>query len=388
MPITVWIDQPSEREIDRPHFHLYGWFTSSVAREDVQLTLNGSIVPVSIYRRADIEAAYPELWARGFSGFVWLSDFATSGTLTLAAYVGGRQALRKEYPIRPQALQESVLQTQFKAAKRVWLNKHLKCTVCGTPLVVDGDKEIVCRRCLTAFPTVAGCPNLIPPESRAVREIEFGGNVCSHGYDNDVLKIVQEVKARGGMVLDCGAGYRSAVDENIVTTEVTPFPSTDLLAINQILPFQDNTFDAVLSLHVLEHVSNPFACAQELVRVTKPGGVVFAVTPMIVPEHGYPHHFFNPTIEGLKSLFSGIAQVETTYVPVLGHPMNGLRSILDLYLWSLPEALKGRFKTMTVEELLAGTLEESIRTDIAVRVSEEGVRRLAANYAIRVRKNA
>src|SRR5437588_584920 len=139
MPPTVWIDQPPGREIDKPHFHLYGWYISSVASADIQLTLNGKQIPVSTYRRPDVETAYPRLFAKGFSAFVWLSDFVEDGNITLTAHVGGQLVLSKDFVVRQQALEESVLQARSKSAKRSWLSQRLKCTVCGVKLVVDGD---------------------------------------------------------------------------------------------------------------------------------------------------------------------------------------------------------------------------------------------------------
>ncbi|NYE38742.1 SAM-dependent methyltransferase [Nocardioides cavernae] len=41
------------------------------------------------------------------------------------------------------------------------------------------------------------------------------------------------------------------------------------------LPFADGTFDLCYSSNVLEHVSDPWRMADEMVRVTRPGGLVF-----------------------------------------------------------------------------------------------------------------
>jgi len=42
------------------------------------------------------------------------------------------------------------------------------------------------------------------------------------------------------------------------------------------LPFADNSFDIVMSAHVLEHLSNPELALAEMTRVTRPGGTVIA----------------------------------------------------------------------------------------------------------------
>jgi SAM-dependent methyltransferase len=41
------------------------------------------------------------------------------------------------------------------------------------------------------------------------------------------------------------------------------------------LPFRDRAFDVVYSSNVLEHVDGPWRMADEMVRVTRPGGLVF-----------------------------------------------------------------------------------------------------------------
>lgn len=45
------------------------------------------------------------------------------------------------------------------------------------------------------------------------------------------------------------------------------------------LPFDDGTFDATISIEVIEHVEDQFGFFRELARVTKPGGIVVATTP-------------------------------------------------------------------------------------------------------------
>lgn len=45
------------------------------------------------------------------------------------------------------------------------------------------------------------------------------------------------------------------------------------------LPYESNSFDAVVSIEVIEHVTDQFAFFRELARVAKPGGVVIVTTP-------------------------------------------------------------------------------------------------------------
>lgn len=53
-----------------------------------------------------------------------------------------------------------------------------------------------------------------------------------------------------------------------------PEPGT-VLGSGMQLPFRDGSFDVTYSSNVLEHVNRPWTMADEMVRVTKPGGLIF-----------------------------------------------------------------------------------------------------------------
>ena len=44
-------------------------------------------------------------------------------------------------------------------------------------------------------------------------------------------------------------------------------------------PIDENTFDFVYSSHVIEHTPNPISALSDQLRVTKPGGIIYAVMP-------------------------------------------------------------------------------------------------------------
>jgi SAM-dependent methyltransferase len=134
---------------------------------------------------------------------------------------------------------------------------------------------------------------------------------------------------------------------------VVEYPSTDVLSVGEHLPFADGTFDAALSLNVLEHVRDPFRCARELARVVRPGGKLYASTPFLQPYHGYPHHYYNMTASGLQNLFDDAFEVEQLATPASALPIWALSWFLNSYVAGLPSVVAERFRKLTVEELMA-----------------------------------
>jgi 2-polyprenyl-3-methyl-5-hydroxy-6-metoxy-1,4-benzoquinol methylase len=98
----------------------------------------------------------------------------------------------------------------------------------------------------------------------------------------------------GDLVLDAGCGFGTtaallqqrgcrvvasdlsfyAVQRAMVETPL-PYVQSDIAR----LPFRDARFDVTAAFEVVEHIPSPMAAIDELVRVTKPGGLVLLSTP-------------------------------------------------------------------------------------------------------------
>ncbi len=65
------------------------------------------------------------------------------------------------------------------------------------------------------------------------------------------------------------------------------------------LPFENESFDAVLCSEVLEHVPDLDAALTELIRVLKPNGKMLITVPFVWPEHELPYDFRRFTAGGL-----------------------------------------------------------------------------------------
>ncbi|MFN9001249.1 MAG: class I SAM-dependent methyltransferase, partial [Holosporales bacterium] len=86
--------------------------------------------------------------------------------------------------------------------------------------------------------------------------------------------------------------------------EYLPYQDPDVFGDGHALPFADDTFDAVFSQAVMEHMRDPYLAAREIARVTKPGGIIYVESAFMQPLHAVPYHFFNTTVWGIEALFN------------------------------------------------------------------------------------
>ena len=99
--------------------------------------------------------------------------------------------------------------------------------------------------------------------------------------------------------------------------------SVDVFYSGDRFPFEDASFDTVLSVQVLEHTPQPGVVVREMGRVVRPGGTALVMAPFSFRLHEEPNDFFRYTPHGLKTLLAdGGLEVERVL------PMGGLWSVL------------------------------------------------------------
>jgi len=175
--------------------------------------------------------------------------------------------------------------------------------------------------------------------------------VSSHGYDAYAMALIK--KSEGGLVLDCGAGKRPVYFDHVVNFEIVDYETTDVRGVGEVLPFIDGAFDAVLSLSVLEHVKDPFICAREISRVLKPGGSLMCCVPFLQPFHGYPHHYYNMTSQGLANLFTDYLAIDKTTVYESVLPIWSLTWILSSWAAGLQGKTRENFLQFKIADLVS-----------------------------------
>ena len=104
---------------------------------------------------------------------------------------------------------------------------------------------------------------------------------------------------------------RDAPSIELIGTDVSFGPLTALVCDAHDIPFDDATFDGVVVQAVLEHVVDAHRCVQEIHRVLRPGGLVYAETPFIQQVHMGRYDFSRFTHSGHRRLFRHFSEIRS-----------------------------------------------------------------------------
>jgi SAM-dependent methyltransferase len=321
-PALIHIDSPSHAPLGGG-FLVRGWIASNEAILQIRARSLSDTKLLQYEVRPDVKLAHPKYaYHTGFRGLLD-ERFSKDGKLTFECETPKGAVLIERQLSAPTVPPD-------KAARLARIRPHL----------------------ITDIP-VQETPfhfNYLTPELRARLNILDTEAVSDFEYAPAVQSLID--RYRDELVLDCGAGNRPSTYPNVINLEIVAYPSTDVLAANEQLPFKDNTFSAVISCAVLEHVKDPFMAAREIIRVTKKEGVIYADIPFLQPFHGYPSHYYNMTMEGAKNLFAKECRIEKEFVPHYGLPIWALTWFLNSYTSGLPEGAREQFMQLRVADLI------------------------------------
>ncbi len=240
-------------------------------------------------------------------------------------------------------MQSSVKLSDIKLSETV--QQMLCCPICKARLVLY-DEHYQCKNsvCNFFFPIINGIPILID-EDNSVFSIDDFINQHNSTFFSSQTKLVQTVKrflpdilrnikgrenynkltklllgrsstpkvlVIGGSIL--GEGMEAIIAHpNIesVDSDVTFGPRTKLVCDAHSIPFEDNSFDGVIVQAVLEHVVDPWQCVEEIHRVLKEDGLVYAETPFMQQVHGGCYDFTRFTHLGHRRLFRKFEEIDS-----------------------------------------------------------------------------
>ncbi|WP_141134339.1 methyltransferase domain-containing protein [Jannaschia aquimarina] len=114
----------------------------------------------------------------------------------------------------------------------------------------------------------------------------------------------------GGTVSDGAQILYDAPNLRVVSFDVYASPHTDFVADAHHIPILDQVVDAVWIEAVLEHVLTPAEVVDEIWRVLKPDGIVYAATPFLQPVHERAYDFTRFSESGHRWLFRRFDEID------------------------------------------------------------------------------
>lgn len=236
------------------------------------------------------------------------------------------------------------MQTKIRLSRNA--QELLCCPICHAKLKQTGEQfECINFECAIHFPIVDGIPVLIN-EQASVFSIDdfilhrklFFDNISESKLKKSILRLIpaigKNIKAKSNFNRMChvllgqsafprvlvigggllGQGMESLANNtaiDLVESDVSFGPRTMLICDAHDIPYEDGSFDGVIVQAVLEHVVDPYRCCDEIHRVLKKQGVVYAETPFIQQAHYDRYDFTRFTYLGHRRLFRRFEEIDS-----------------------------------------------------------------------------
>lgn len=248
------------------------------------------------------------------------------------------------------------------------------------------DDVLVCTNCKTKYQIENGVPILLEKSSgkHIVKEShslvekiksEVKNNVAVYKFARWAISPSTNLESsykslifRHSMILDVGAGSVKH-DPKIVNMDIVKYPNVDVVGDAHRLPFIANSYDLIIMKTMLEHSSNPNAIVDEVYRVLKKGGNVYASVPFMFHFHEAPDDYYRWTKSGLKVLFSKFKKVKigvnsgptSTFIMIFSDYLALLLSFNSQFVYSaLSKLFTFMLKPLKMLDYLVGRNKNSI----------------------------
>lgn len=155
-----------------------------------------------------------------------------------------------------------------------------------------------------------------PQPERRYPPLSMADYITLKSISEMVAEFVDKDVRRGARVLDVGCGYKpyypffAEKDVEYVGADLIDSGFVDVLAEADRLPFEDASFDAVISTQVFEHIPEPALTAKEIYRVLKPGGAALITIPFVWEQHDWPHDYWRFTADGIRRLLADFDELD------------------------------------------------------------------------------
>ncbi|MDO8954791.1 MAG: class I SAM-dependent methyltransferase [Gammaproteobacteria bacterium] len=124
-------------------------------------------------------------------------------------------------------------------------------------------------------------------------------------------EVTRQLPRLSGKLLDVGCGQKpykpyckveAYIGLEIDSITARTFSKADFFYDGTLFPFDNNSFDSIISSEVLEHVLEADQFLTELNRVLNIGGLLLITVPFIFCEHEQPHDYRRYTSFGIRAV--------------------------------------------------------------------------------------
>ncbi|OVE74409.1 methyltransferase type 11 [bacterium B13(2017)] len=147
---------------------------------------------------------------------------------------------------------------------------------------------------------------LIPTIGMSIKSKENYDTIITMLKNNSKILVI------GGSII--GKGMEKLYSTNsleIIGSDVSFGPYTQIIIDAHDIAFEDETFDCVIFQAVLEHVVDPYRCVSEAYRVLKPKGIIYSETPFMQQVHMREYDYTRFTHLGHRRLFNYFEEIKS-----------------------------------------------------------------------------
>jgi len=128
----------------------------------------------------------------------------------------------------------------------------------------------------------------------------------------------KELSARN--VFDIGLnGNKDYIGVDYIGVDYIDGEGVDKVCDVRRLPFEDQSFNTIIAMNLLEHVQQPWLALEEIKRVLSKEGVVILATPFCYEIHGCPYDYYRFTPSFYLDMFK---EFKTKITVTVGYRMR------------------------------------------------------------------
>ena len=134
---------------------------------------------------------------------------------------------------------------------------------------------------------------LLNQQTKILNEVEIKKSILNIGSSGELEQIVKTIK-----------------NTEIISIDIDEDRKPDIVMDATDLKFEDEKFDAIFLMEVLEHVVKPQKAIDEIYRTLKIDGIFVMSSPYIFGIHDKPYDFYRYTKYGLTYLLKNFKDVK------------------------------------------------------------------------------